>query len=214
MGINFPASPVVGDLYPVPPQAGVPQYKWDGVAWIAQLENDVTYVKRSGDTMTGILTLSGMPSVANDAASKAYVDQYKPFIAGTKMLFVQGTAPVGWTKTTDTNQHNIGLRIATQGAEGGGVGGTVGFTTIFSRTATDVHTLNATQIPNHFHNFTAGNYLVILSSAGGVGGNGGAWVSAVGQQGTAYSTGGDQNHSHGIDLRLKYIDAIMATRDA
>lgn len=35
MGINFPNSPAVGDLYPTPAVAGVPTYRWDGTAWVA-----------------------------------------------------------------------------------------------------------------------------------------------------------------------------------
>jgi len=35
MGINFPSSPTVGDLYPVPIVPGVPQYQWNGTAWLA-----------------------------------------------------------------------------------------------------------------------------------------------------------------------------------
>ena len=76
MGINFPASPVVGDLHPVPPQEGVPQYKWDGTVWVANVEQPLTYVKRTGDTMTGILALVGDPVAALDAAPKQYVDAY------------------------------------------------------------------------------------------------------------------------------------------
>jgi hypothetical protein len=33
MSLNFPATPTVGQLYPVPALAGVPQYVWDGAAW-------------------------------------------------------------------------------------------------------------------------------------------------------------------------------------
>jgi len=72
MGINFPPSPVVGDLYPVPPVAGVPQYKWDGTVWVANVEQPLTYVKRTGDTMTGILALSGDPVAALDAVPKQW----------------------------------------------------------------------------------------------------------------------------------------------
>ena len=35
MALNFPASPAVGQLYPVPPLGGVPQYIWDGARWKA-----------------------------------------------------------------------------------------------------------------------------------------------------------------------------------
>jgi len=41
MGINFPASPALNDLYPVPAVPGVPQYKWDGTAWLASTQADV-----------------------------------------------------------------------------------------------------------------------------------------------------------------------------
>lgn len=34
MGFNFPASPAIGDLYPLTPTSGIPQYTWDGVSWV------------------------------------------------------------------------------------------------------------------------------------------------------------------------------------
>lgn len=33
--INFPASPAINDLYPVPAVPGIPQYKWDGTTWLS-----------------------------------------------------------------------------------------------------------------------------------------------------------------------------------
>ena len=33
MGINFPNAPTVGQLYPSPPQQGLPVYQWDGEKW-------------------------------------------------------------------------------------------------------------------------------------------------------------------------------------
>jgi hypothetical protein len=41
MGINFPSAPAVGDIYPLPAVPGVPQYRWDGVAWLASTQADV-----------------------------------------------------------------------------------------------------------------------------------------------------------------------------
>ncbi|HEY5446320.1 MAG TPA: hypothetical protein VIJ87_17995 [Pyrinomonadaceae bacterium] len=59
MALNFPSSPTVGDLYPTPAQVGVPQYRWDGTAWIAQaVANAPTYVLKAGDTMTGQLIIN------------------------------------------------------------------------------------------------------------------------------------------------------------
>jgi hypothetical protein len=33
MGINFPNAPTTGQLYPQPPVAGLPVYRWDGTKW-------------------------------------------------------------------------------------------------------------------------------------------------------------------------------------
>lgn len=75
MAINFPATPTVGQLHPDPAQAGVPQYKWDGTAWLANTPPDaLAYVRRAGDTMTGPLALAADPTVALQAAPKQYVD--------------------------------------------------------------------------------------------------------------------------------------------
>jgi hypothetical protein len=35
MGINFPSTPTIGQLWPQPAVAGVPVWRWDGFAWIA-----------------------------------------------------------------------------------------------------------------------------------------------------------------------------------
>jgi hypothetical protein len=36
MGINFPNAPTTGQLYPQPPVAGLPIYRWDGTKWTTQ----------------------------------------------------------------------------------------------------------------------------------------------------------------------------------
>ena len=73
MALNFPNSPAVGDLYPVPPQAGVPQYKWNGQAWDGLLVDPANFVHKTGDTMTGHLSLPITPAAPN-AVRKDYVD--------------------------------------------------------------------------------------------------------------------------------------------
>jgi len=73
MGINFPPSPAVGTLYPDPATIGLPQYKWDGTVWQAvSTPEALTYVKRTGDTMSGALKLAGDPVAALDAVPKQY----------------------------------------------------------------------------------------------------------------------------------------------
>jgi hypothetical protein len=55
MAMNFPASPLVGDRYPTTALPGLPQYTWDGTVWTSGTI-DTSYVKKSGDAMTGSLT--------------------------------------------------------------------------------------------------------------------------------------------------------------
>lgn len=61
------------------PVTGIKRYEpssqlfqmWNGTAWV---ELPLVFAKRTGDTMTGPLTLSGDPTAALHAASKQYVD--------------------------------------------------------------------------------------------------------------------------------------------
>jgi hypothetical protein len=81
MGINFPAAPIIGELYPTPAIAGIPQYKWDGTVWLATTPSALTYVQRGGDTMTGHLALPVSPAAAN-AVRRDFVEAYAaPFDA-------------------------------------------------------------------------------------------------------------------------------------
>ena len=101
------------------------------------------------------------------------------------MLFRQATAPLGWTKMTDID--NAALRIVSGTPASGG---TVGFSTLFGRTSTDNTTLAESQIP-------------IITPAGIVNR---PTISVID------NTGGGA-HSHGLDMRIKYVDSIFAQRD-
>lgn len=76
------------------------------------------------------------------------------FPAGTAMLFVQTTAPTGWTKST--THDNKALRVVSGSASSGG---SVAFTTAFaSQSVTGTvgdTTLTSSQIPSHTHSFSA-----------------------------------------------------------
>src|SRR6188768_1506596 len=45
MGINFPTSPLVGDLWPNPAVPGQGQYTWDGEKWTSGTVNTVGAVR-------------------------------------------------------------------------------------------------------------------------------------------------------------------------
>jgi hypothetical protein len=85
MGINFPNTPTVGQLYPQPLVAGLPVYRWDGEKWSTQgtgLSKTPIYADGSV-AMSAPLTLLGDPANPTDAADKHYVDGMVPLSGGT-----------------------------------------------------------------------------------------------------------------------------------
>lgn len=140
----------------------------------------------------------------------------REFPAGTRMLFVQTSAPTGWTK--DTTHNNKALRIVSGAA---GSGGTVPFTTAFASKAVSGTvgntTLTTAQIPAHTH------LINIYAGASGGSFSGGASLFATDRSGSTYGspapdggTGGAHNHSFtgtAIDMAVQYVDTIIATRN-
>jgi hypothetical protein len=150
------------------------------------------------------------------------------FPAGTAMMFVQTSAPTGWTKSTTHN--NKALRVVSGTASSGG---TVAFTTAFasqtpagtvsvSGGSVGATTLSTNEMPSHTH-----QYRSTANSASNFG------FSRLSNLNNAYSnvnslieaTGGGGSHSHGftnptgtfsgtaIDLAVQYVDVIIATKD-
>jgi len=137
-----------------------------------------------------------------------------PFPSGTAMLFVQTSAPTGWTKST--THDNKALRVVSGSASSGG---SVAFTTAFASQSvagtvgSTVLTIN--QIPSHNHN----TYSVPFNAGGG-----GATViqnidPATGSRtgSTAYA-GGGLGHDHtftgtAINLAVQYVDVIICVKD-
>jgi hypothetical protein len=137
-----------------------------------------------------------------------------PFASGTVMLFVQTSAPTGWTKST--THDNKALRIVSGAAS---TGGSVAFTTAFTSQAVagtvGSTVLTTSQIPSHSHttlsdtfNVNGGGATVITTVSGTVGTRSG--VTAV--------EGGGLGHTHtftgtAINLAVQYVDVIIATKD-
>jgi hypothetical protein len=128
------------------------------------------------------------------------------FPSGTAMLFVQTSAPTGWTKLT--NNDNKALRVVSGTA---GTGGSVAFTTAFASGSTGAYTLATADIPSHNHS---------MQLAGGAGSPaaqfyadtwGGA--SSIFPNLDTANTGGGGSHSHSLSLAVQYVDVIIATKD-
>jgi hypothetical protein len=143
-----------------------------------------------------------------------------PFPTGTRMLFQQTTPPTGWTKVTTYNDRALRIVSGTVGT-----GGSSPFSTVFGRTATDERTLDASTIPAHAHGvsdpghdhseqgsnnqnqgITAGDSTLVSFNKGVTAPRTGASVTSISIQ----NTGGGGSHNHPIEMRVQYVDFIIA----
>ena len=142
---------------------------------MAQLKEFQTGVSGDNFTVGGNLAITGTTTLTGVATLGGRLVDALP--SGTKMLFQQTSAPVGWVK--DTTHDNKALRVVTGTA---GTGGSINFTTAFGSQNVDNTTLTTDQIPSHTHSFSATT------------GN-----NSVGHtHGFSATTSDVGNHSHGI----------------
>jgi hypothetical protein len=143
--------------------------------------------------------------------------------AGTTMLFVQSSAPPGWTKLTTHNDKALRVVSGTAASGGSTAFSTVFASRVFTGTVGDT-TLTVNQIPLHGHP-------IRLTSVGDDGnGSGGLLMRNTGTRdnftftGTPTDTfgeqlggaGGGQSHTHDLggtaqDFAVQYVDVIIAT---
>ena len=164
--------------------------------------------------------ISGTLALANGGTGVTNLNDLRKliFAAGTVMVFAQSTAPLGWTKLTTSD--NAALRVVGSGTFNG-TGGSVEFTAAFSSQAVSGTVGNTTltidQIPSHTHSGTLG-----ISYGGSWGGSAGFEEGRGNpdwQSGSMGSAGGGQAHTHSfsgtsINLAVKYVDTILASKDA
>ena len=181
-------------------------------------------------TAAQVLTSNGagaLPTFQTPAAGGTVIP------AGTVMIFGQTAAPTGFTKLTD--QDNAALRVVSGTAS---TGGTQGFTTaLASQTPTGsvtistvsgsagATTLSTPQIPSHAHTAVSTGPVAGAPGTTFSGGNGNS--QANGAPITIGATGGGGSHTHpfsfssgsgtftgnAINLAVKYVDVIRATKD-
>ena len=138
------------------------------------------------------------------------------FESGTKQVFHQTASPTGWTKlsasgTGDDDIDNICLRCVT-GTITDGVGGTVAMTTALASQAVASHVVASNEMPAHTHischmmgQYYASGSCVYCDP-------GAKWVCPFNK--STSSTGGGGGHTHtSIDLAVKYVDVIVASKD-
>ncbi len=125
------------------------------------------------------------------------------FPAGTVSSFYQNAAPTGWTIVSSLNDY--GLRIVS--SAGGVTSGSVAYSTLFGRTATDGYTLLVADVPPLTYN------TAVYPGNNGAAGTDNGVRPQVWWGGTtpAQTNGGGGSHVHGIDMRVKTADLILAT---
>jgi hypothetical protein len=150
---------------------------------------------------------------------------------GTVMSFYQVAAPTGWTQVTTAGLNDAAIRLVT--GPGGGTGGAIAFSTLFSSASTYSGTINIisgsvgsstlaeSQLTSHTH---AGNPILnwVTSGPGGAGSTGGQAYQFP--EATIDTTGGSQAHTHSLvgvqangnftsDFAVKYANFIIASKN-
>ena len=147
------------------------------------------------------------PTAPLGVATKQYVDAAAGagggFPAGTLMLFQQSAAPTGWTKQTTHNDK--ALRVVSGAASSGG---TNAFSTVFGQTVTGGTALSVANIP-------AGTFLDTTTS---ISTSTGSFASDIVPAVTSatlapHTSGGGTAHTHPMDIRVQYVDLIIAAKN-
>ena len=203
---------------------------WTSMSFGAELaDGSVTTAKLANSAFSGLTGVSAATddevpiADTSDSGNKKKVTIASllalgaAFPTGTKMLFQQTAAPTGWTK--DTTHNDKALRVVSGTASDGG---TSAFSTVFGKTATDTHTLTTAQMPSHSHSLSAGadgNFTSITTTSRfAVYDSNAESLHTINAQSVAntnsiVSAGSGSSHSHNIDIRVQYVDLIIASKD-
>jgi hypothetical protein len=148
------------------------------------------------------------------------------FPAGTRLVFAQAAAPTGWVQDTSAGINDRAIRVVN--TAGGGTGGTIPFSTLFSATSAYTGSVTITsgqvgdtslsiaQLAAHDHTYT--NNPPRRGTSGG-----GAADGADNQSAVTGSTGSGDTHTHTLigvvaggnftsDFNLNYTDVIICVK--
>lgn len=174
----------------------------------------VTVVWDSGVLDSGLSAVAvGFLSITNKSTNWRAIDGLEldfskkglndSFAAGTRMLFNQTVAPVGWTKQIENDK---ALRLTTGAV---GTGGTQSFSTVFGAGETGSHVLTIAEMPSHDHPTTELPHSnVNIPTAENP-----RQLGFPGASPRTGFTGGGEGHTHPLLLDLEYVDFILAEKD-
>lgn len=131
-----------------------------------------------------------------------------PVPAGSVVPFYNSAAPSGYTVVA---LNDYALKVVS--SSGGVTSGSVAYSTLFARTATDAHTLTTAQIPSHTHNANTSASILVGSGGAIATGTGAAAYAGVSATNFATATGGGGSHTHDLDMRVQTAAVVLATRN-
>ena len=197
-------------------------YCWENLTTVSHL---VTLSNGGGSVVLpqarrGVLWIDGSngPRIISIVGSSTA----DPVPAGSVVPFYNNAVPAGYTVVS---LNDYALKIVS--SSGGVTSGSVAYSTLFGRTATDGYALLVPDIPSHTH-FLAN---VDGSSSGGQDGlsvsnqmiqqwtpgssnnyilKGSATAATIGLTG---ATGGGGSHAHAIDMRVNTVALVLGTRN-
>ncbi len=240
---TIPTSPICGETYYNISNDQFLVYNctlqvWQELAWLTTSDNK--YISKSGGTMTGLLTLSGIASLDYNPVAKIQFDQSILALtnelniaigaataglipSGTIMLFAQSAAPNGWTQDITTAANNRMLRVVSTVAGTTGSSGTGGYGYGGSADPTIMNV-----VPSHTHSFTTGTESgthghaydspsTPYNNAQGVSPGSvvaGSFPISTGiQSQTHYHSGSTDNGSSQTNWSPKYLNIIVCTKN-
>lgn len=198
----------------------------------------VPYQSGSGVTAFVANGTAGQVYTSNGDSAPSWQSPSGGFASGTRMLFAQTSAPTGWTK--DTTNNDAALRVVSGTA---GVGGSVAFTSAFASQNVGATALSSAQMPSHNHGVNdpshshsggdyghshyyerptggggsalAGGGDLNNGNTGQTTGNGNANIYINGNYTgiSIQSSGSGATHTHTLNLAVKYVDVIVASKD-
>lgn len=132
-------------------------------------------------------------------------------VSGTKMLFLNSSAPTGWTQDTSINDRV--LRIVN--SAGGGVGGSWTLSGLSASVSVGATTLSVSQMPSHSHTVS-----FRYDDGGGTNNIGGTKVHSSVTSTSTGATGGGGAHTHSASAsissdgswRPSYVNVIACTK--
>lgn len=121
------------------------------------------------------------------------------------MVFQQTAAPSGWTKQSTHDDKMMRVVSGTAGS-----GGTNPFSTVFGQTATGSHALTETESAGHNHQ--PSNLAAFRTNTGSVA-VGGPTATTMATSGATDVDGSNGGHTHTMDMRVQYVDFIIASKN-